>query len=228
MISFLKSLKRSFITIYRQYIHNCDTSQYDKRVIQLGCPLSVDPRLIQLDDYTRIQDDVKIISHNLPVKIKKYTAIASGCLIIPGTHIPTVGIPQFLSIAHINDSGTGITINEDCWIGAECVLLNKCEIGRGAVVGARSVVTKPIPPYAVVAGSPAKIIAVKFTIGQVLEHEKIIYPPNERMSERELKELYDKYYTGLRSIGTSDISDIDIVKLNNSRKEFGIKDYSKL
>ena len=77
MISFLKSLKRSFITIYRQYIHNCDTSQYDKRVIQLGCPLSVDPRLIQLDDYTRIQDDVKIISHNLPVKIKKYTDIAS-------------------------------------------------------------------------------------------------------------------------------------------------------
>lgn len=47
-----------------------------------------------------------------------------------------------------------ITIGDDCWIGAHAVVM--AEIGQGAVVGAGSVVTRPVEPYTIVAGVPAQ------------------------------------------------------------------------
>ncbi len=51
-----------------------------------------------------------------------------------------------------------ITIEDDVWIGTRVILLPGIIIGKGAVVGAGSVVTKNVPSYAVVAGSPARLI----------------------------------------------------------------------
>jgi acetyltransferase-like isoleucine patch superfamily enzyme len=55
-----------------------------------------------------------------------------------------------------------ITIGNDVWIGVEALVLDGVTIGDGAVIGARSVVTKDIPPYAIAVGSPAKIIKYRF------------------------------------------------------------------
>lgn len=52
----------------------------------------------------------------------------------------------------------GIRIGNDVLIGAGAVLVDGCEIGDGAVVGVHSVVVGKVPPYAVVFGSPAKVI----------------------------------------------------------------------
>ena len=52
-----------------------------------------------------------------------------------------------------------ILIEEDVWIAARCTILSGVTIGKGAVVAAGSVVTKDVPPYAVVAGIPAKVIS---------------------------------------------------------------------
>lgn len=49
-----------------------------------------------------------------------------------------------------------IVLEEDCWIGAGVILLPGVSIGKGAVVGAGSVVTKNVPPFTVVVGVPAK------------------------------------------------------------------------
>jgi len=64
------------------------------------------------------------------------------------------------------------TIGNDVWIGADVLLLSGASIGDGAVVAARSVVTKPVPPYAVVAGNPARVVKYRFdeaTIRDLLE-----------------------------------------------------------
>lgn len=55
----------------------------------------------------------------------------------------------------------GITVSDDCWIGNNCIILDGVEIGKGAVLGAGSVVTKSIPENAVVVGNPAKIIKMR-------------------------------------------------------------------
>ncbi|HGY5131899.1 MAG: CatB-related O-acetyltransferase [Citrobacter sp.] len=54
------------------------------------------------------------------------------------------------------------TIGNDVWIGNDVVLKGGISIGDGAVVAANSVVTKDVPPYAIVAGVPAKIIKYRF------------------------------------------------------------------
>lgn len=51
-----------------------------------------------------------------------------------------------------------IRIEDDVWIGMNCIILNGVTIGRGAVVGAGSVVTHDVPAWTLVAGNPAKII----------------------------------------------------------------------
>jgi len=65
-----------------------------------------------------------------------------------------------------------IIIEHDVWIGTHCVILSGVTIGTGAVVAANSVVTSDIPPYAIVAGSPAKVIKYRFdekTISDLLQ-----------------------------------------------------------
>ena len=51
-----------------------------------------------------------------------------------------------------------ILIEDDVWIGMGSIVLPGCKLGRGAIVGAGSVVTKDVPPYTIVAGNTAKII----------------------------------------------------------------------
>lgn len=55
-----------------------------------------------------------------------------------------------------------VVIGHDVWIGQDALVMKGVTIGTGAIVGARSVVTKDVPPYAVVAGMPAKVIKYRF------------------------------------------------------------------
>lgn len=51
-----------------------------------------------------------------------------------------------------------VVIEDDCWLGINCVLLPGITVGKGAVIGAGSVVSRDVEPYTVIAGSPAKLI----------------------------------------------------------------------
>ncbi|MEY8198843.1 MAG: CatB-related O-acetyltransferase [Colwellia sp.] len=74
---------------------------------------------------------------------------------------------EYNSISQKNRVNSGrakvrVLIGHDVWIGEGVTIKQGVEIGSGAVIGTRSVVTKNIPPYAVVAGVPAKIIKYRF------------------------------------------------------------------
>ncbi|MDB2357138.1 CatB-related O-acetyltransferase [Gammaproteobacteria bacterium] len=54
-------------------------------------------------------------------------------------------------------------IGNDVWIGDSAIIMSGIDIGNGAVIGAGAIVTKNVPDYAIVAGSPAKIIRYRFS-----------------------------------------------------------------
>lgn len=192
-----------------------------------GYGATMNPQNIYMDDYSRIQNHLNFISYKGKLIVKKYAAVGAGCTIIPGDHVPTVGVPQYLAgHLHINDVDGEIVIGEDAWVGAGTILLSHCSIGRGAVVAAGAVVSKPVPPYAVVAGVPAKIIATRFTIDQILQHESELYPVEERMSQTELEEVFNEYFQGKKSIGKSEMSEEDSLRLDEAKKELGIPVYA--
>jgi carbonic anhydrase/acetyltransferase-like protein (isoleucine patch superfamily) len=65
-----------------------------------------------------------------------------------------------------------VRIGNDVWIGAKATILSGVAVGDGAVIGARSVVARDVPPYGIVVGNPARFIRKRFTddiIRQLLE-----------------------------------------------------------
>ena len=56
-----------------------------------------------------------------------------------------------------------ITIGNDVWIGNGAVIMDGVNVGNGAIIASRAVVTKDVPPYAVVGGVPAKVLKYRFS-----------------------------------------------------------------
>lgn len=54
-------------------------------------------------------------------------------------------------------------IGNDCWIGRDAVIMSGVTIGDGAIIGARALVTSDVPPFAIYAGMPAKLIRYRFS-----------------------------------------------------------------
>ena len=106
------------------------------------------------------------------IRIGKDCLIAAHSGIFANNH-------QFADPTHrIVDQGLtskGITIEDDCWLGAGVKVLDGVTIGRGSVIGAGAVVTKDIPPFSVAVGVPAKVISHRDSVHKHLaEAEKCL------------------------------------------------------
>lgn len=72
-------------------------------------------------------------------------------------------VKMFHSAKYEAESKGGIIVGDDVWIGARATILDGVTIGQGAVVAAGAVVTKDVPPYAIVGGVPAKVLKYRFS-----------------------------------------------------------------
>lgn len=69
----------------------------------------------------------------------------------------------------------GVTIGEVVWVGANAVMLDGVQIGRGSIFVAGSVVTKSVNPYSIVAGVLAKFIQYCWVAATIIQHESTVY-----------------------------------------------------
>ena len=101
------------------------------------------------------------IGHNSVLVSRERIQIGSNCMLAAFCHVLDVdhefadpGLPIPAQGLRVKP----VIIGNDVWVGAGCFILRGVTIGDGAVVGANSVVTGDVPPYSVVAGSPARIV----------------------------------------------------------------------
>lgn len=111
------------------------------------------------------------IQNFLPVIIGRHVVISQRNYICTSTHDHTD--PYFSMLS------TPITIGSQSWVASECVLGPGAEVGEGAVISVRSVVTKPMPPWMICAGSPCR-----------------------PLTERIMREMDEKQETGHRDQGS--------------------------
>lgn len=179
------------------------------------------PNNIYLHKYSRIMPQCIIMASGGKFIFKKFCGASLRLTVVTSNHCPSVGIPNTLNnTLHINEVIKGdVVVDEDSWLGINVTLLPGAHIGRGSVVGANSLVNKEFPPYAVIVGTPAKIIGAKFTKEQILKHEELIYPKHERFTKEYLDDLFNKYYSDKKTIGTEYISAEDRERYNAYLKE---------
>ena len=114
---------------------------------------------------------------NIEAEIGRFTSIGAEVRTLPGTHPFTTpfattsplfystkrqAMQTFVTERHFDEVLPPVRIGNDCWIGVRVLLQGGVTIGDGAVVLSGAVVTKDVPPYAIVGGVPAKVIKYRY------------------------------------------------------------------
>lgn len=128
----------------------------DNIVFKLSHPYSKE-NFIKIGDNVFIGNNCKLISGD-SISIGDDCLIACNTVIVDTSH----EYDRNLKINKQTVTAKAITIGEDVWIGASCVILQGVSIGTGAVIGAGSVVNKSIPDYEIWAGVPARFIKKRY------------------------------------------------------------------
>jgi acetyltransferase-like isoleucine patch superfamily enzyme len=126
-----------------------------------------------LGDNSTIEDFTTINNGVGDIYIGDRTRIGLGCTLIGPVRIGNdIRLAQNIVMSGLNhnyedialpisDQGvttSPITIEDETWLGANCVVLPGVTIGKHCVIAAGSIVTKDIPPYSVAAGNPARVL----------------------------------------------------------------------
>ncbi|MDR0981656.1 MAG: acyltransferase [Culturomica sp.] len=142
-----------------------------KKGIRLGNNVTIkDHTIIECSGVMRYLGEGLIIGDNVGISqycfiaVRGNISIGSNTIIGPGVSIfaenhncSRTDIP----IVEQGETRGDVTIGSDVWIGTRCTILSGVTIGDHSIIAAGSVVTKEVPPYAVVGGVPAKIVKMR-------------------------------------------------------------------
>ena len=135
------------------------------------------------------------------VQIGHYCSIGPECVFLTGGEHRYDGMSTYpfrakLGLAE-NESVTRgpIVLEDDVWLGFGCTIMSGVTIGRGAVVAAGAVVTKDVPPYAIVGGVPAKVIKYRFTDDVIRQASRVSFEALTAETIRENIMLFDQPLT---------------------------------
>lgn len=144
--------------------------------VYFGRNLYIRPNSVELEDHVYLGSHVYLSVPSL--KIGKYSMLASYVAVIGGDYpYNRPGRPLIFSGKEFsNEKNQGaVVIGRDVWIGHGAIIMHGITIGDGAIVAAGAVVAKNVPPYSIVAGTPAKIIKQRFETEQdIISHNNML------------------------------------------------------
>jgi len=135
-------------------------------------------------DYFLAGNDVAITGQNARFETGKFCSIAGGTTVLLGQGNHRIQSLSPYPLRHLSalasaewtrhfdfqtESKSTCRLGHDVWVGTGSILLPNITLETGAVVSAGSVVTRDVPPYAIVGGNPAQIISFRFKPGLVRE-----------------------------------------------------------
>ena len=190
----LRRLKTGLGVWYKTYVASLDRSKfgYIADNVSLQPPLTFsNPKNIFLYGDNGLKD-AKIYTTNAKFIMKPHSGAAEGLRVSTGNHAMILGRFYRSIKEHEKPQGLDkdVVVESDVWIGRNVTLLSGVHIGRGCTIGACSVVTKDMPPYTICVGNPCKPIKFKWTIDEIILHEKVLYQENERFSREELEKVF--------------------------------------
>ena len=150
---------------------------------------------ITIEENVFIGDNARFWCTRSQIIIHHHVVFAPNVSIIAGNHSSHIigkFITDYTDIDKRPEDDLPVEIDSDTWIGTNVTILNGVHISRGCIVAAGAVVTKDVPPYAVVGGVPAKVLKFRFNIEQIIAHEKVLYPENKRFSREDLLTTFSK------------------------------------
>ena len=140
----------------QQLIHISNTAEVKDYVV-----IQATRGIIQIGDFTQINAFTVIFGWS-DIIIGNNVMIGPHCMISNGNHdFKQTEVP--MRFAGILTKGSTV-IEDNVWIGSHCVVTDGVKIGREAVVGAGSVVTKDVQPFDIVAGIPARVIGNRHSV----------------------------------------------------------------
>lgn len=134
--------------VFKRWARNTFFPSYRVRLLRL-CGFSIGSDVYIADDLIIVEELVERGN----VTIGNRVSIAPRVTLVTSSHPNHSRTRGFAPVAQ-----GPITIEDDAWLGAGCVILPGVRIGKGAVVGANSVVSQDVLPLHVVAGQPARTV----------------------------------------------------------------------
>ena len=170
-------------------------NSHNQTCLRQDCDISK----IQVGTGTYGPIDVEIYSDtDEKLIIGNYCSIGPDVRFIVSSEHPYKGISTYPFKVKMLDykaeakSKGDIIVKDDVWIGLGSIILSGVTIHQGAIVAAGSVVTKDVPPYAIVGGNPAKIIKYRFEPNII---EKLVKFDYSKLTKEKIKTLGEKLYT---------------------------------
>jgi len=151
-------------------------AEHGKKVsVGIGCDFI--PSHIHCGHHVHIGPHASFIASIAHIYIGNYVTFGPFVTIRGGNHrVDVIGkhIYEVREDEKLPENDQNVFIEDGVWVGCNVIILKGVRIGRGAVIGAGAVVTKDVPPYAIAAGNPAKVIKYRFNEMQIEEHERIL------------------------------------------------------
>lgn len=193
-MNFLIRLKHAIGIFMHYYVRpNPSKLGYFGKNAALGIPADLKkPENIYMYEHSCIGSRSTILSVGESRFIMgKNSMAAEGLTVITSNHRQRIGSVRDGS--NSNNVYKDIIVEEDVWLGINVTLLYGSHIGRGCTLGAGVVCRRKIPPYTVVIGNPARIIKFRYSVDEIIEHEKKIYSEKDRIPREVLEKNYQEW-----------------------------------